>query len=140
MATYHQTPIWALAEYISGSWVSDTGLPRPGRMTFSSPVTSTHIKKIMVDGSLGRIRPDVTWNNEEIRFAWPTQRNTTLKIRLENYIKSGSPLRITTHENEIFYGRFDRFTPEWILSGETTQKYKMEVTLDVYKQEKLENE
>ena len=139
MTMYKKTRTWALAEYTGGIWRSEVGLPRPGRITFAPPIASTHIKKILADGSLGRIRPEVTWNLEEIRFAWPIQKSITLKTRLENYIKSGSALRITTHTSEQFYGRFIRFTPEWRLSGET-QEYNLEISLDIYNQDNLENE
>ncbi|KKK77390.1 hypothetical protein LCGC14_2854090, partial [marine sediment metagenome] len=80
----------------------------------------------------------VTWNPNEIRFAWPRQRDATLKDRLINYIKSGSALKLNS-DTKIFYGRFARFTPEWILSGDD-QHYRIEIVLDTYKQENLENE
>lgn len=140
MVMYHRAQTWALAEYTGGgAWRPETGLPRPGKIAFSPPIQSTSIKKILIDGGVGRIRSEVTWNPEEIQFVWPDQNTTILKTRLENYIKSGSPLRITTHAGEIFYGRFNRFVPEWVLSG-STQKYALQVILDTYKKEDLENE
>ena len=138
--TVHKTETWAIAEYTGGgAWRPETPLPRPGKITFSTPIVSTHTKKILVDGGIGRLRSEITWNPEEIRFAWPTQRNTILQDRLTNYVKSGSPLRLTTHIGDEFYGRFTRFTSEWKLSGDE-QYYGIEITLDTYKQENLENE
>ena len=123
----------------NGVWGPYATVPMPGRLTFSQPLESTRIKKILVNGNFGRIRPITTWNNNEIRLAWPVYTKNALKDSLESYIKSGSALRLQFSSNEIFYGRFTRFAPEWMLAGRYP-KYKFEIILDTYKQEIIEAE
>ena len=137
---YRNTDKWDLYQYTGGgAWRTESQIPRPGRVTFTSPISSTNIKKITIHGSESRIRPDITWNPDEITFHWPRQWNPTLHARFQNYIKSGAALRFVTHTDEEFYGRINTVSVEWILSGKY-QKYYPTIRLDVYKPDNLENE
>jgi hypothetical protein len=94
-------------------------------------IISTIDIQTLIDGSQGVTEPEKTYNLQPITFTWSRRYKTTLETRIENYIKSGSGLKLTMHTGKQFIGQFRRLNTRWKPSGDTTdqryQKYYLTV-------------
>lgn len=117
---------WAVSKYTT-SWVTDGNIPSPRGGTFSEPLSSTIEELQLADGSKAALIPEAKYNPESIKFYWQ-KTNATLKTKLENYLKAGTGLRLTTHiSGKIFEGYITKIESEW-MSGTSMEYYH--ITID----------
>ncbi len=130
----------------AGTWVSQTAFPNPGRVTLLQNLVSTARKESLLDGSVSYNQPERTWAWSPIRLAWYKQITLTLQTRLENYIKSGSGLKIVAHTGKEFIGKIADMDSDWAFSGKykekkaPKQKYWLEIDFEIYDQEALRDQ
>jgi hypothetical protein len=116
MAEYHY---WTVDIYSSGStWVPDTPIRVPND-NLTLGVTSTQAKLILADGSNSFVNPEVKYTKDVLNFIW-MEDDGTLKTQIEDYIKNGDYLRITTHTSEEFIGRFLTVSNVWLKGVDDT--------------------
>lgn len=132
---------WSVSLYTGGGlYVSASSIKRPNAVEFSEPFESTSTSQRLVDGSLTYTQPETTYNLGAITFNWKLRKTSTLGTRIENYIKSGSGLKLTTHvTGKSFIGKFTRFLRTWRLSG-ASQYYDLEVEFQQYEEDMLRNQ
>jgi len=116
----------------ANTWISQVKFPDPDSAELGEDVISTSEVQRSIDGSQVVTQPERTYNLEPIMLNWSLRYRATgsgitfntvsLKERVENYIKSGSGLKLTTHTGKDFVGQFTRMSNRWRLSG-STQKY-----------------
>ena len=138
--------MWDVYLYRNSLWESEAAFPNPGRVTLVQDLVSTAKKESLLDGSTGYTQPERTWAWSPIRLSWYRQITTTFQTRLENYIKSGSGLKIVAHTGKEFIGKIARMNSEWAFSGQykekkaPKQKYWLEVEFEIYDQAALRDQ
>lgn len=131
---------WSVYLYKSKVWTSESSFPNPNAVEFQESIESTSTAHRLVDGSLSYTQPETTYNLGAITFTWQLRKTTTIGTRIDNYIKSGSGLKLVTHTGKEFIGKFSRFLNRWRFSGATTQKYDLEVEFQEYEEAILRNQ
>jgi len=95
----------------SGNWTLDTTLPRPNA-DLETTFMSTQQRITLANGSLAFIRPETRRVKEAISLFF-ARTSSTFRSQLENYMLNGDKVRITTHSDEIFIGRFISLKRVW---------------------------
>lgn len=132
---------WSVELYQgSGTWLTQTAFANPNSTEFSTEITSTAQLQTLFDGSLAITQPEVTYNYEPITLTWAVEKNTTLRNRIYNYIKSGSGIRLTTHTGEQFTGIFMKAPVLWRKSPSSRQKYNLTVEFQQLNEDMLRNQ
>lgn len=110
---------WTVEYYnSSGNWIADTSFYRPNQDVEETRI-STQQKIRMADGSNGYVLPEYKYVIEPLSFVWF---NTTAAFRtqLSGYINNGTKIRITTHNAEVYTGRFIEYRRTWF-TGRTDE-------------------
>jgi hypothetical protein len=106
---------WLLAKRVGLIWEDEDPIYRPNaNLKLSRQATLT--KTALANGSFGYVSPEVKSNHESLKITWfylPKADHD----RIEDYVSDGDDLRITDHNNDIYYGRFITIDTDW-LAGE----------------------
>lgn len=108
------TQDWTIeVENSGGTWVLDTAIYRPND-DIETTYISTQQKLKLADGSNAFVTPEIKRIKEPISFTWI---NTTAAFRnqIETYMLNGDRLRITTHDGQVFIGRFISMARVWLV-------------------------
>jgi len=116
---------WALELHTgAGTFVSQTRVPSSDDSEIEEGVDSSLQMQNLADGGYTYSQPEITYKLSAITLNWSLRNATTLFTRIENYIKSGSGLRITTHTDKQFTGVFTNVVNRWRVRN--PQKYDVE--------------
>ena len=126
----------------SNTWISQSAFPNPDRVLISDETISTSEEMILIDGDKAITQPENTYRLQPFTLGWSRQFSTTLQVRILNYIKSGSGLKLTAHTGHEFIGQFKKVVNEWKFSGSTRrkQKYNLEVDFEQLEVEMLRDQ
>jgi len=118
---------WAVSKYVIGTgWVTDGTVLAPRGQGFSEPINSTIDQIILADGSKSVVIPESKYNTDSIRFYW-YKVTSTVKSKLETYVKNSTGLKFTTHvSGKTFEGYITNIESEWII-GTSKELYSISV-------------
>ena len=105
---------WALARKIANVWTNEGKTIYRPNADVSLGQTSTQVKTILADGSQAYITPEHKYNPEGLSMMW-TYLPKTYKDEIESYVQNLYDLKITDHNNNIYYGRFINVKSTWLI-------------------------
>ena len=115
---------WAIARKIVGVWTPQTAIYRPNA-NMSVKQVSTQAKTKLANGGWGYIVPEVLSNPSMLTLSWGYLPKT-YKDQIDAYVTNLYDIRITDHNNTIYYWRFISVNDTWLVGEED----KYDVTAD----------
>jgi len=118
---------WAIARKILGVWTVQTAIYRPNA---NLPVeqVSTQAKTMLANGGWGYIVPEVLSNASMLKLNWGYLPKT-YKDQIDAYVTNLYDIRITDHNNTIYYGRFTKITATWLVGED--DKYDVAADFEI---------
>ena len=107
---------WDIARKISGVWTAEGTIYRPNSNLPIEQI-STQAKTQLANGGVGYIVPEVLSNPSMLKLTWGYLPKT-YKDQIEAYVTNLYDMRITDHNNTIYYGRFTRIRATWLVGEE----------------------
>jgi len=117
------TITWAVSGH-TGTWAADGTIPSPRGASFNEPVASTFEEVSLADGSKAVVIPETKYTSSSVRFFWQ-KAPSSLKSKLEGYLKAGTGLKFATHiPGKTFEGYLTTVDSEWI-PGTSLEQYNI---------------
>lgn len=122
----------------SGSWFSDTRIPRAGLETFSRLDEANIEFLLLADGSEAKLSSETKSNWQEITLVFPKQIVTeTIKNQLISYIDNERGIKIpipiltgsSSYTEKIIEGYPIRYEESWELDSRSNQRFIVRLTV-----------
>jgi len=118
---------WIIYRKIVGVWTYEGTIYRPNAH-LAIKMQSNQTKTRLADGSYGYIVPEVKYNAEALKLSWGYLPKT-YKDQIDVYVQNLYDLRITDHNNTIYYGRFVNSEAVWLVGEE--DKYDVSADFEI---------
>ena len=119
---------WTIeVEQSGGGWTIDTAISRPNQ-DVETEYISTQQKLRLANGSNAFVTPETKRLKEPFQMFF-ADTTSAFRTQIENYILNGDKVRITSHTNETFIGRFISMRRIWLV-GISPDAYDVQITFE----------